>query len=451
MKTSKNVVLYIMLKQFTEFIEKENLFKKNDRIILAVSGGIDSVAMCDLFYKAEFNFSVAHCNFGLREQESDMDELFVQELAHKYKASFFSELFETKKYSEENKISIQMAARELRYGWFNWLTETTDYKYVAIAHHFDDVVETFFINILRGTGISGLHGIAAKNKKIIRPLLFAKRKEIEEYVLKNKLKYREDKSNNENKYLRNKIRHDIIPIFKEIHPEFENTIKGNIERLKDVEKIYKNEIEKVQKNLVVENKNTTTISIKELKKINPLRTYLYELLSPFNFNFSNVGNIIENLDDISGKQFLSPTHRLIKDRNELIITKINDEQKNEYLINYGDTLIEAPLKISIRKTPFNKSTGIQKDKNTATFDADKLSFPLKIRKWENGDCFHPFGMKNKKKLSDFFIDEKFSLVEKENTWVVCSGNKIAWIAGHRIDDRFKVDDKTKNILQLKIL
>ncbi|MFA6925199.1 MAG: tRNA lysidine(34) synthetase TilS [Bacteroidales bacterium] len=440
-----------MLKLFTEFIKKENLFEKNDKIILAVSGGIDSIVMCDLFYNAEFNFSIAHCNFGLRGQESDMDELFVQQTAHKYKVSFFSELFETKKYSEENKISIQMAARELRYGWFNWLTETTNYKYVAIAHHFDDVVETFFINILRGTGISGLHGIATKNKKIIRPLLFAKRKDIEEYVLKNKLKFREDSSNNENKYVRNKIRHDIIPVFKKIHPEFDNTIKSNIERVKDVEEIYKNEIEKVRKNLLIINKNYISISIEELKKVNPLRTYLYELLSPFNFNFSNIQNIIENLDDISGKQFLSSTHRLIKDRSELIITKINDEQKNEYLINLDDTLIEVPLKISISKAAFNKNAEILKNKNIATFDADKLSFPLKIRKWENGDYFYPFGMKNRKKLSDFFIDEKFSLVEKENTWVICSENKIAWLAGHRIDDRFRVDDKTKNIVILEIL
>ncbi len=438
-----------MLIEFIKYCQKEKLFKPVDKILLAVSGGVDSVVMCELFYLAGYKFGIAHCNFKLRGKESDEDEKFVRDLANKYKAKFYLKTFETNKYAVSNGISIQMAARELRYIWFEELLKSENYKYVAAAHHSDDQIETFFINILRGTGIAGLHGILPKQNNIIHPLLFSNRKRIEDFRKKNNLKFREDSSNKSEKYLRNKIRHSIIPLLKDINPEFEQIINKNIERFRETEKIYAGHIEREKNKIIEIQEDKIVFPIKKLKKSDSLSTYLYEFLYPYNFSFNVIEDIVAALDDISGKQFFSPTHRLIKDREELIITpqKHQDHSVEQYIVN--EESIDEPINLKIDKVFSVRDFKIPQSNNIACLDHEKLKFPLILKKWKEGDYFYPLGLNSRKKLSDFFIDRKFSLLDKENAWLLCSGNKIVWIVGFRIDNRFKITKRTKKIFQIE--
>jgi tRNA(Ile)-lysidine synthase len=444
-----------MLPSFRTYIAKENLFNPSETILLTVSGGVDSVVMCDLFHKAGFHFAIAHCNFQLRGSESNGDAAFVKNLAKKYKVEFHSIEFETSVYAKKNKLSTQVAARELRYEWFEKIRKKHRYHYIATAHHLDDSIETFFINLLRGAGVSGLHGILPKYNYIIRPMLFCGKTDIVNYAKKNKLTYREDSSNASDKYVRNKIRHQVIPVLKEINPQLENTINNNMMHLREVELIYKNEIEKQRKKIVTEEKDVVFISIKSLKKVPAPATFLFEFLKPYNFNESIVNEITSVLDGESGKRFFSPTHRLIKDREFLIV-----ENKVQSLKIQSPKFESPKLKVKknqkeividkIKLTFSNKSSKLwtldpKLSTSIAQLDFDKLEFPLQIRKWQQGDTFHPLGMKGQKKVSDFFIDKKFSVTQKENTWLLISNDKIAWIIGHRIDDRFKITDKTKTI------
>lgn len=437
-----------MQQLFLSYINTEKLFISSDKILLTVSGGVDSIVMCELFHKSKLKFGIAHCNFQLRGKESDEDEKFVKQLAVKYNVPFYCKRFNTKEYVAQNNVSIQMAARELRYQWFEEIRNNEKYKYIATAHHTDDAIETFFINLIRGTGIAGLHGIVPKQGNIIRPLLFASKNKIEEYATTNKLKYREDSSNASDKYVRNKIRHHLIPLLKEINPAVENAINATIERLSEVEIIYKNEIEKQRTQLLKNENKTYSISIKELKMLNVMPTYLYEFLKPFNFNADTVKEISTALDGESGKQFLSPTHRLVKDRETLII---------EEYVGLGVKDLRIKIKIERNKKKLvvenlhftfkiqNTKYIIPKSKTTACLDYDKLQFPLEIRKWQQGDTFYPLNMKGKKKLSDFFIDNKLPLNRKENVWLLTSAGKIVWVIGMRIDNRFKVTDQTTKI------
>ena len=431
-----------MLNKFIKYCQKEKLFKPDDKILLAVSGGIDSVVMAELFFLAGYDFGIAHCNFKLRGKDSDKDEKFVKELAEKFKVPFFIKRFDTFKYSDENKISIQMAARELRYYWFTELLEKEDYKYTATAHHRDDSIETFFINLIRGTGISGLHGILPKQGNVIRPILFAGRDKIEVFQKENKIKFREDKSNLSDKYLRNKIRHKLLPVIKEIEPDIEKVMQKNISRFAETENIYFKEIEKKKKKVVKEENEKIIISIDELQKLKPLKTYLFEFLLAYNFNFSDVENITNSLEGISGKQFYSPTHRLLKDRNNLIITPLSEDEIQEFFIEKTDKEILSPLRLKIK---IEKNIELSSDKNIACLDYSKLEFPLILRKWKKGDVFVPFGMTGKKKLSDFFIDQKLSIIQKEQIWLLCSGENIVWIVGYRIDNRFRVTKNTRQV------
>ena len=440
-----------MIEAFIKYITTNKLFSPSDKTILAISGGIDSMAMCELFNKADFLFSIAHCNFGLRGKESDEDEIFVKEIAKKLNVDYYCKKFDAKKYASEKGISIQMAARELRFNWFNDLLKNNSpiYKYIATAHHLDDQTETFFINLIRGTGISGLHGIQPKHGNIIRPLLFAKRKEIEDFVDDNKLSFREDSSNKSDKYIRNKIRHKLLPLINEINPEFDNLIQKNIENFKETEEIFKYEITRQRKRIFQEENGITYFSIPELLKLKPLRTYLYEFLKPFNFSISIIEDIINSIKNISGKQFYSPTHRLIKDREYLIITQIQKAEDDIiFNISEEDKIVIRPIKLTINKIEFNKEIQLRSSKKTAMLDFEKIKFPLSIRKWRKGDYFFPFGANSKKKLSDFFIDNKFSIIEKEASWLLCSEEKIVWIIGQRIDNRFRVSKKTKYLLKI---
>lgn len=435
-----------MLQSFKTFIQKEKLFNPSEKTLLTVSGGIDSVVMCELFYQAKLNFGIAHCNFQLRDDESDGDEVFVEKLAEKYAVPFHSVSFDTSAYSKKNKLSIQIAARQLRYNWFEETREQFNYNFIATAHHLDDSIESFFINLIRGTGISGLHGILPKQGKIIRPILFSTKKEIDFFAKKNKLKHHEDSSNASDKYVRNKIRHHVISVLKELNPNLESTIKNNIQHLRDVEQIYKKEIENKRSKLIKQEKNSFIISISQLKKLTPLSTYLFEFLKPYNFNAAVVNEIIESLDATSGKQFFSETHRLIKDRDLLILEVRQKMQDLKFHVKKSQKeLMVNDFKLSFKSEISNPKSQIIKSPLIACLDFNKLEFPLEIRKWETGDVFYPLGMKGKKKLSDFFIDKKLSISQKENTWLLTSNGKIAWIIGQRIDDRFKITDKTLKI------
>jgi len=438
-----------MQKALLSYIQKEKLFKKTEKILLTVSGGIDSIVMCELFHNAGFKFGIAHCNFQLRNKESDADELFVEQLAEKYHVQFHSISFDTSAFAKKKKLSIQLAARELRYQWFEEIRSQFEYNYIATAHHQDDSIETFFINLIRGTGISGLHGILAKHGKIVRPLLFCTKNEIEIFAKKNQLKHREDSSNASDKYTRNKIRHQIIPLLKALNPNLENTITKDMERLKNVELIYRSAIAKAFAKISKTEKGGVSISIQKLKKLSPINTYLYEFLKPFHFNAATAEEILSVLDSVSGKQFFSTTHRLIKDRAFLLIENRPPELKNKtsevnYLIKknakkFSNDSVTLGFKIAAANYE------LQTSNNIAQIDFDKLQFPLEIRKWEKGDVFYPLGMKGKKKVSDFFIDKKLSLFQKENTNLLISKGKIVWIIGLRLDERFKITEKTKKI------
>ncbi len=439
-----------MLDIFKTFILKNKLFTTADKILLTVSGGMDSVVMCELYQQAGFEFGIAHCNFRLRGEESDGDARFVKNLAKRYKVPFYSIEFETNKIAKELGISTQMAARDLRYEWFEEIRSEKGYHKIATAHHRDDQIETLFINLIRGTGLSGLHGIKAIQGNLIRPLLFATRKEIEGFLKKHQLKYREDSSNASVKYLRNKIRHQLVPVLEEIDPAYLKIFEANIKRFSETEEIYAQQIEQVRNNIVTKNKNEFLISIEELKKLKPISTYLFEIIREFGFSYSMCEDIINSLDNESGKLFYSETHRLVKDRALLIIRKI--ELKSEKIIyhieeNIGP--IEKPIKLKLDKFIKNEDFSFSKEDHFACIDYEKLKFPLMIRKWEEGDSFYPLGSKFRKKLSDFFIDRKFSLFEKEDMWLLCSGKDIVWIIGHQIDNRYKVTANTKVVFQFK--
>jgi tRNA(Ile)-lysidine synthase len=440
-----------MLQAFIENIKKQKLVDPSSKILLTVSGGIDSVVLAALFHEAALNFGIAHCNFQLRGKESEQDEDFVEKLAEKYNVPFHSVAFETDDFAKENKLSIQVAARTLRYQWFEKIRKQFKYDFIATAHHKDDSIETFLINIIRGTGIAGMHGILPKQNNIIRPLLFANKKEITAFAKELKLKFREDSSNASDKYLRNKIRNKIIPSLKELNPSIDETIANSIQHLSEVEIIFRKEIEKKRKELVSVNRESISISIKKIKKLNPASIYLFEFLKPFNFNSSSVIEILNSLDAESGKQFFSESHRLIKDRETLIITEIKkrsvtEEKLKQIKVKKDQKKISLNgASLHFQTFPKTRNYKILVQPETASLDFEKLQFPLLIRKWQKGDSFQPIGMKGKKKLSDFFIDSKLSLIEKENVNVLISGNEIAWVIGYRISEHFKITNNTSKI------
>ncbi len=440
-----------MLEKFESFVSDNNLFSKDDRILIALSGGVDSVVLSHLMCRANYKISLAHCNFHLRDEESNRDEAFVRSWAKENNIPLFVKEFDTYQYMKENKLSLEMAARDLRYNWFNSLLESEGFTCLCTAHHLDDSIETFFINLLRGTGIAGLHGIKVKNDKIVRPLLFATREEILSYAKQNNISYVEDSTNSETKFTRNKIRHNLFPVLREINPNFEFALKKDIEYLNDTEFIFRREIEKAKKEIIETEQEVIKINISKLKQLNPMKIYLYEILSEYGFNETNINDILSCLDEISGKQFFSKTHRLVKDRQYIFIDVIKNNTTNDFfLIDNCQSSLIHPLKMQIELLRDLKFINISKDKNIAMLDADLLKFPLILRKWRQGDSFVPFGMKKEKKLSDYFTSNKYSLLDKENQWILCSEEKIVWLVSERIDDRFRISNKTKNILKIEV-
>jgi tRNA(Ile)-lysidine synthase len=438
--------------QMLTYIKQNKLFFPEDKILIGVSGGMDSVALCHLFANCGFKFGIAHCNFQLRGDESEDDHAFVETLAQKLNVPFYSVRFDTEKIAEEEKISVQMTARKLRYEWFEKTRQEESYKYIAVAHHSDDDVETFFINLLRGTGIAGLAGIQNKNGRVIRPLLFAKRKEIEAFIKSEKLEHREDSSNLEQKYLRNKIRLEILPQLKSINPSIEETVRNEIGILRDINLLLKSAVEEKRKQLFFNSSHDNSVSVRidELKKLHPLKTFVYQLFQPFNFNIETIEDLIKAFDSSSGKKFYSKTHLAIRDRELIIISPIEVAGPSNILLEENSNGINEPLKLQIKKISWNQKNKIPTSSSICCLDLQKLSFPLELRKWKEGDRFFPLGMKKSKKISDFLIDEKIPLTLKGNVYVLVSGDQIAWVVGHRIDDRFKIQPYTSDVLELRL-
>jgi tRNA(Ile)-lysidine synthase len=438
-----------MLDKVRKYIQKNQLIKPTDKILVGISGGRDSISLALILKNLDYNISLAHCNFNLRGEESDTDERFVCDFAKKQQVNLHKISFETEKHAKTKGISIQMSARELRYDWFDKISDEFNYNYIAIGHNRDDIVETFFINLIRGTGLEGLSGIKAKNGKIVRPLLDISRKEIDNYINSNNINYREDSSNASTKYIRNKLRHTILPEFRNISKNFDKSMSENIERLYQTNQVYKNEITFKKSKLLVELSDRTKINIERLKQLNPLSTYLYEFLKDYQFTASTIDDIKNSLDSESGKVFYSKTHQIVKDREELILTTIQKKTTEEIFLGKENRIIHSPINLSIEVVGI-KEFKMSKSKNIGALDIDKLSFPLRLRKWEHGDFFMPLGMNRMKKLSNFLIDSKVSMTDKNQTYVIQSKNDIAWIVGHRIDDRFKITKDTKNILLFKV-
>jgi tRNA(Ile)-lysidine synthase len=417
--------------------------------LLAVSGGIDSMVMLHLFEKSGFNYGVVHCNFQLRGDDSDQDEQLVREVVLQHGVPAFFQTFETEEHARLNGISIEMAARELRYEFFEEIRVKNQYDFIATAHHQDDLLETFFLNLSRKTGIRGLTGIKEKSGNLIRPLLFASRREIEDFARANFIEFREDHTNSEVVYQRNFIRHKILPLFQKLNPAFKKNLLASMEHLKETEEVYSFSISGWQKNVVSTSDGNIEIQISALLNSPFPKILLYEILIRYNFNPKVTDQVFQSLGNESGKQFYSPTHRLVKDREKLFVTELPKDEKRIYYIEKDDIELFEPFDLAI-ETNENRNFEISRNPNVACLDFAQLEFPLLIRRWKQGDYFQPLGMTGFKKLSDFFIDEKLPLHEKENTWLLCSGQQIVWVMGHRIDNRFKITPETGQILKIEI-
>lgn len=444
--------------KFLQFWKQNFNFSVADcKLLLAVSGGIDSVVMTDLFYNEGFDFAIAHCNFKLRNEESERDEAFVIELSRKYNKKIFTQSFATEEYAAEKKISIQEAARELRYNWFSEIRHqwsgTNSLTYISTAHNADDNIETSLMFFLRGSGIHGLTGIKEfdKERKIIRPILFATREEILMYAKENNIGWVEDSSNLTNKYTRNFLRNKLIPLIKDFFPDVKNNITNNINRFKEIEQLYNYSIEQYKKKLFEYKGKEIHIPVLKLQKIKQLNTIIWEIIKEYNFHTQQIEEIKKLLIADNSSYIQSSTHRVIKNRNWLIIVPNKTEEASHILIEKENTQIK--FKQGILQFEQHQTTNykLQTANNIAQLDARHIEFPLLLRKCKQGDYFYPLGMQKKKKINRFFIDQKLSSTEKEKVWVLESNGKILWVVGYRIDDRFKIISTTKEVLKIALV
>ncbi len=439
----------MLLDKFKGYILANNLFQSKDRLLLAVSGGVDSVVLCELCRQAGYDFVIAHCNFQLRGEESDRDEAFVKSLGQKYAVEVLVKQFDTNQIAKQEKKSIETTARDLRYQWFYQLVnQSTDQpiKFILTAHHADDNIETAVMNFFRGTGIAGIRGMLPKQGKIIRPLLFARRNELEDFVRKNQLSFVTDSTNAENDYTRNFFRNEIIPLVTKNFPEAEKNVLNNIQRFRETEIIYQQSIEQQKKKLLEQKGNEFHIPVLKLLKTGPLATVVYEIIKDFDFTAHQTDEAIALLKSETGKYIRSSTHRIIKNRHWLIITPNQTTEAQNILIEDGDQHISFEAGVLQIEKP--STLQLQPSTLVAQLDAAQIKFPLLLRRWKQGDYFYPLGMQKKKKLSRFFIDQKLSLTQKENSWVIEMDKKIIWVVGMRIDDRFKISANTKHLLSL---
>lgn len=434
-----------MLKKLQNHLDSNFPFLEKSKLFLAVSGGIDSIVLLNIFHKLKYEIAVLHCNFSLRNSESDADEYFVKTFCDDRKIPIFIQTFDTKKFASDYNLSIQLAARKLRYDWFYKQFQEHNFDYILTAHHLDDSLETFLINLTRGTGLDGLTGIPVQNDAIIRPLLPFSRLEIETFAKENNIKWREDSSNASDKYLRNKLRHDVIPVLKELQPNLLSSFQNTLNNLQQSQTLVHDASRLIYKNVVEEKDNQLVIDIEKIMQLPNYRAYLYQWLKDFGFlAWNDIYNLVTAQ---SGKTVFSQDFILLKDRHFLILyPKSENEVHQEFYIDKSDIKVNIPLKLSFCNVDDISVT----DSNSIFVDENKLQFPLLLRKWKDGDYFYPFGMTGKKKLSKYFKDEKLSLLDKSNIWILLSDNKIVWIINKRMDDQFKVDSNTTTILKITI-
>lgn len=438
------------LEQLQEFIKKHALFHEKERVLLAVSGGRDSVLMARMFKLAAYNFGIAHCNFQLRGKEADEDELFTVNLAKELGVDYFVTKFDTKAFASQNHISIQMAARDLRYEWLEEIRAENNYQFIALAHHQNDVIETMLLNLTRGTGIAGLHGILAKKGNIIRPLLFLSREQIDALP---PFPYREDSSNLSAKYARNKIRLEVIPVLKQLNPSLEQTFEANRKRFEELEILLKLRVEELRTDLFKKlDDNEIEITLEKLKQLVPLNTLLYELFSPYGFSEAILNDLSTTWTGTAGKVFRSATHELLLDRDRLLLSSIKVETPSAIEIESQTKECSWNSKLFSLKSIAIESFKLSFDSSLAQLDYDLLQFPLIMRTWQHGDYFQPLGLRAKKKISDFFIENKVSLNHKKDIAIIENGNgDIIWIAGFRISEAYKISSNTKKVFILEQL
>ncbi len=432
-----------MLHLFEKHLENHFPDLLGKKMLVAVSGGIDSMVLVDLLVVVKQNITLAHVNFQLREADSDADQLFLETYAQKNAIPCFVKSFDTRTFVKSEKLSIQEVARKLRYAWFEELIKTHHFDYLLTAHHLDDSLETFLIHLSRGTGIDGLLGIPERNEKIVRPLLIFSKAQIIAYANTRNLAWREDISNQSDKYLRNRIRHHVVPELKKLNEDFLGNFQKTLTQLQSSAAFIKNQIEDFKNNYFHKTKNGIEIPLETLSTYKPEESFLFELFKPY--HFTDWKTLKELLAAQSGKQLFSTTHRLIKDRDRLILIELNNESFEEkYFIEGNNTEITQPIHLKI-----SDSNTIQKGNNCEIYlDKNSLKFPLILRKWQQGDYFYPSGMGGKKKVSKWFKDEKISLPEKENTWILSTENQIVYLVGKRADQRFLADEKTENLIRI---
>ena len=441
-----------MIQKTQNYINKGKLLNVGDKVIVGFSGGADSVVLLHVLKKLGYNCIAAHCNFHLRGEESDRDEQFAEKFAASLNLPFFKKDFNTRNIAKEQGISIEMAARDLRYQWFAELKENLKADAIAVAHHRDDSIETLLLNLIRGTGIKGLTGIQPQTGSLVRPLLCVSKNEILQYAQAENLPFVTDSSNEQDEIIRNKIRLQIIPFLETINPSVREAIVQTMDNLNETAKIYEVEIEKAIQAVF----NKGSISIPLLKTFPSPESILFELLRKYGFGKEVIRDIYAAMDSQPGKTFFAPEYFIVKDRDEFLLSATKGACKNKsydeksIFIHQDETFLETPLRMEISRLANDKNTAIEKNANTACLDFDKLQFPLMLRRWETGDKFIPSGMKNFQKLSDFFSNHKFSKIQKEETWILTSGKEIVWIANHRIDERFKANSNTKNRYIIKV-
>ena len=440
-----------MLEQFQAYINRYNLIAEGEKLILALSGGIDSMILADLLLKAKVEFVAAHCNFHLRGEESDGDDWFVRKFAEKRGIQCFVKHFETEKYAAEQGISIEMAARDLRYAWFEELRQQLGYDKIAVAHHADDQAETFFINLLRGAGLNGLKGMKPQNGVIIRPLLWASREQIRKYAVENQISWREDHTNAESVYLRNKIRNQLLPAFDELHPEPRQGLYKSLEHLASENGLYRELLQEKLHQIIKCNGEIQSIPHSAFSIPHSAFQLLFEWLREYGFNTDQCHFIYEAIGTGIGNQYFSPTHCVVIGRDELQLSEIKEKTDDEIQIEIGEEETFSPVHLQFSKLERTAEFIIDKSSDVVQLDFDKLTFPLTLRHWRHGDRFCPLGMKGSKLLSDFFVDQKFTEYQKQNVWLLVSADgDILWVVGYRIDDRFKIGQYTKIVFECRL-
>ncbi len=472
-----------LLQQFRDYITAHRLFTVQQQLLLAVSGGVDSVVLCELCKQAGYPFVIAHCNFGLRGEESMRDEQFVRSLGHKYDVQVLVKQFDTRAYAAAHKLSVQEAARELRYSWFREVLgrsgevgksgspEAGDLKseiggrrsegsthdspltthYLATAHHADDNIETMLMHFFRGTGVHGLRGMLPKQDVVVRPLLFARKSELLQFAEQHQLMWVEDSSNATDKYSRNYFRHQVIPMLQQVYPAVENNLLDNLQRFADTEVLYQQAVQRHLKKLLTIRGNEVHIPVLKLRNITPLQAVVYEVIHQYGFTAAQVKEVINLLDSETGKYVQSTTHRIIRNRNWLIIAPQQHAEAATIIVEQGEREIPFANGKLVLQTMHRKKETLPGDKTIGCFDANAICFPLILRRWKQGDYFYPLGMPKKKKVARFLVDQKLSMTDKENVWVLEMDKKIIWIVGMRIDNRFKVTDATRTLLQINLV